>query len=282
MTIQYQSGNISQHGGVTRVTHGQEDAAVHNPMAEAFSTVGRFNSPTLSVNMRTGETEAKGRTTYNAYEDQASRPGVMASFQPYNGGTVVVEGMRTSVANAVRMGAVRADGHGGFMDVASLGKSEATTATTATPDPLTPPEADKLPSADHFDDAEWQAFETDIADMPQPVYDKTVAVATLACLDGTDLDAAADRLAREGGMDPARAQEHVQSAFGMFRDAVVRSVAAEGVSPAQADEFFAWCRGQRGLQGAISSLTVARDVKPFQHLAREYAAKQARAAGVNQ
>jgi len=283
MTTQHiQDGIISQNGGVTSYKIGQEAAPAVNPLTAAYEA-SRVHSGTIAVNMRTGEMEAKGHTSHNSYLEQASRAGVMASFQPYNGGSVEVEGMRTSVKNALRMGAIRSDGHGGYMEVESLGKPEAApaAATTTPDDSLTPPEAGALPPAEHFDAAEWSAFEEQIAPIPQVAYDSTVALATVACLDGTDLEGAITRLARESRMEPEVARAQVESVYGMYQDTVVRSIASEGVAVHEAPGFFEWCRGQRGLQSAISSLTVSRDVKPFQALARQYSAFQARHSGVN-
>jgi hypothetical protein len=279
MTTQFTQGTITQNGGVTRYAAGQDSAPVINPLTEPHHMAGRANGGTVAVNMRTGETELKGRTTYNAYEDQASRPGVMASFQPHNGGSVMVDGMRTSVAVALRLGAVQADGQGGYKDVA--GKPEAAAEAAITPqDSLTPPEAGPTPAED-FDAAEWSAFEKQIAPIPQVAYDSTVALATVACLDGGDLEGAITRLARDGQMEPEVARAQVESVFGMYRDTVARSVVSAGVGPEATEGFFQWCRNQRGLQSAISSLTVQRDTKPFQALAREYSAYQARHAGAN-
>ena len=285
MTTQFQDGSVTQNGGVTRYVHGQETAPIVNPLTEAWSASGRTGTGTVSVNMRTGESEVKGRAVYCEATDQASRPGVMASFQSHNGGTVMVDGMRTSMAVAKRLGAVVADGQGGYQDV-SLGKEgghnvPAPEAITTPQDPLTIPQTLALQPAEHFDEAEWKAFEGDIQDMPQVAYDTTVSVATVACLDGTSLDAAAARLARETGMEPARAAHYVEHSAGMFRDTVTRAVAAEGVALENVDAFYAWCRGQRGLQNAIGALTSSRNVKPFQSMAREWTAKQARHQGVN-
>ena len=285
MTTQFQDGTVTQNGGVTRYVHGQETAPTVNPLTEAWSSAGRIGSGVVAVNMRTGESEINGYARHNVADEPAPTT-VMSSLKRVNGqDTVELEpgnpASRTLLSTAARMGLVR-DG-AGFQDVSSLGKPEGQAAPDleAIKAPLTIPQTPALPPAEHFDEAEWKAFEGDIESLPQVAYDTTVAVATVACLDGTSLDAAASRLARETGMEPARAAQYVEASVGMFTDTVTRAVAAEGVAPENVDAFYAWCRGQRGLQNAISSLTASRDVKPFQSMAREWTAKQARIQAVN-
>jgi hypothetical protein len=288
MTTQHQNGEVTQNGGLTRYAVGQETAPAVNPLAEEWSATGRISAGTIAVNMRTGEAETKSFARHNV-ADEAPPVTIMSSLKRLNGhDTVELEpgnpASRTLLTTAARMGLVR-DG-AGFQDVPSLGKEGGhnapdIAAITAPQDPLTIPQAPALPPAEHFDEAEWQAFENDIHDMPQVAYDTTVAIATVACLDGTGLEAAATRLSRETGMEPARAAQYVEASVGMFTDVVTRAVAAEGVALADVDLFYSWCRGQRGLQNAIGALTSSRDVKPFQSMAREWAAKQARHQGVN-
>lgn len=287
MTIQTGSnltGAVSQNGGVTSYRVGQDAAPVHNPLTEAWQAAGRANSPSVSFDASTGETRESGIASFTVgAQAHGAGDSVMSTFRSgRDGGSVEIEpgnpASRTSMAVAKRMGLIT-DGTG-FRDTAGFNQpvGPATQAGPAASEELQAPEGhSETPEA--FDAAEYAAFEADIADMPQVAYDTTVSVAVAACLDGGSLAAATTRLARESGMEPARAAQYVENIHGMYRDTVLRAVIPEGVRNPEA--FFTWCRSQRGLQDAISTLTVQRDVSKFKSLAREYSAYQARHSGVN-
>lgn len=285
MTIQHGSnltGAIEQSGGVTRVTYGQpapEPASLGASREEPYKVI--TGTHRNGANPNGSQDEHSGHARFDVgTQTHSAGDSVMSTFRSgRDGGSVEIEpgnpASRTSMSVAKRMGLIT-EGTG-FRDTAGFNQPVGP-ATPAAPEALQAPEGpSETPEA--FDAAEYAAFEADIADMPQVAYDTTVSVAVAACLDGGSLAAATTRLARESGMEPARAAQYVENIHGMYRDTVLRAVIPEGVRNPEA--FFTWCRSQRGLQDAISTLTVNRDVSKFKSMAREYSAYQARHSGVN-
>lgn len=295
MTIQTGSnltGTLDQNGGVTSIQFGQPaplPGSLGAHVGERFKVVGG----TTRVSVDGSQDEVSSYSSYNAQDgrnaaEQAAAQGgsIAQTFDRANGGTVMVEGMRTSAANAQRMGLIRMEGGRPF-DVSSgkaSGPSISPQTKAAEPsidDLKIAPESTALPPAEHFDSAEWDAYEGDIAPIAQPAFDGAISRGTLAAMNGTSLQDVVSHLSKDENMSPERASMLASSVEGMFKGVVNRAVAAEGITPADLPGFYAYCRDQRNCQEAIAELVSQRKTGLFKRFASEYSARMARYAGVN-
>ncbi len=226
--------------GAIRVTvgHGAQDIGVSRHV------VGRDDSTPASV------------------AQSFRRMGPQASVQLIPGD----ESSRTDVQSAARMGLIRQDEHGRWIDVAAPAQGQ------QAPQPETKQEPAQDPGADYFaaeDDATWAQM---IDPLPQQAYDSSVSRAMGLIAYGTgDLQSVAHALARDGGIEPSRALELVEDGIELHRRAVVKALAKDGMDESRVGEFFSSLKARPdALHAALQRLTMGRDVGGFVELARAF------------
>lgn len=259
------------HGGVTRVTHGQPTLESAAPAVhESF----RVSSGVTRVSYGSDQPVQNVNTSRYQVGQDANTSSVMATLQVVNGRETVelvpgLPGSRTFIRQALADGLVEPLGNGQYRDKG---------AATAGPEGATEGQPEANPEAapvdpgkgvfDATEDADWSAS---IQSLSQSAYDATAASVTVAVLSGSDnLDRAAANLAEQSSMDPALARMYVQKGHAMYERHVAKAAAESGVEDKQA--FYSWLRNSKGhaLQHAIQSLTQGRDVSPFRTLAHEF------------
>lgn len=212
-----------------------------------------------------------GVSRYVVGRDDAAPSTVAQSFRQMGpqGSVQLIPGdetSRTDVRTAARMGLIRQDEHGRWIDVASVQQAQ------QAPQQAQEEQQQQDPGAEYFspeDDATWAQM---IDPLPQQAYDSSVARAMGLIAYGTgSLQSVANALARDGGIEPSRARELVEDGIEVHRRAVVNALAKEGMDESRAAEFFASVKSRPdALHAALQRLTMGRDVGGFVELARAF------------
>ena len=260
------SGHVHQsHPGVTRVQMG---APAREALTVAPSDSARVYGGTTRHGAEGGESLQTSRHIVS--HEGTAGGSVMATMQRQGLHQTVelIPGQassRTVLAVALAEGVIRETRPGVYEDVA--GKPAAIAADLD----AAPAEVNADPGAEVFDAADDQTWAAAIEPLAQHAYDATAASAVLAVVTGGDLSDAARTLAGNTGMEPELAQQYVQAGVAMHERAVARAVAPLGIeSPERKAEFYAWARGQQGLQEAVQRLVHTRDASGFQKLAQAF------------
>lgn len=266
--------SISQHGNVTRVTHGMPVAspiAAPREAARVYGGVTRFNMGQDSSLTHSGV------TSYTVGQDRDTSS-VAATFQRLNGVDTVelIPGnpaSRTNIRQAIADGLIEPAGPGLWRDRVAVATKEGSASPAAKAPAAAPEKPPVDPGAGVFDPAEDAAWAEDIAPLPQHAYDAAAASVTTAILTGANnFDRAAQKLAEQAAIPLELAHQYVNEGYAMYERIVAKEVAAMGVDEAQRPAFYEWLRTSksRSLQNAMQSLTAARDITPFRTLALEF------------
>lgn len=215
--------------------------------------------------------------------NQHAGQSVAATFQNrYSGGATVQlvpgdESSRTTVSVAERMGLIRRDEGGNWVDASDNAAQAAAVAKASRADEPQP-EQKNQDEASPFDQADSVAFADAIAPIPQGAFDVAQAHAIAGVLEGQTESAlvaeVATRLAQNagGGMSPDQAAEAARKGLTVYSGAVAKLAAAEGISGDRLQDFYAELRaGQSGkLQDAIQRLVYSNDMRGFRALAQAF------------
>lgn len=219
-----------------------------------------------------GGVEETGVSRHTVSQDGVQGGSVMATLRT-DGPTKNVEiepgnpSSRTSIAVALRMGAIREIGPGLFEDVAP-GKPGEVLQDLDNP-PAVLPVAD--PGAECFDADNDKLFSKIIEPLEQHVFDSTAASVTLAVVQGNDLSSAAKSFSQATGMDPDLSRQFVEAGAAHYERTAMAAVSAVGVGESQHEAFKAFARGQQGkLQEAVEKLLHQRDPSGFQEMATAF------------
>jgi hypothetical protein len=269
---------IEQNGGMTRITHGAPSQATASPVAVQHEA-SRVSQGPIRLDMHTGQMTQHGVAKYTVGQDRDTSS-VSATLQRVNGQDTVelIPGLpasRTNIKQAIADGLIEPVGPGLWRDKGTSGASTGPAAAAAAANPAAAAAGTQQADAgagvfDPEDDAAWNA---DIEPLSQSGYDTALAGSTVAILSGADgLDKVAERLAESEGMSIEQAQQYTEGGYGMYEGIVAREVTKAGLDPAEKESFYAWVREHKGkaLQNALQELTMARNVKPWVHLAHEY------------
>lgn len=275
MTIRTNSeGDVTHTGGVTRVQFGAPEPETQSPLQADHQSTRVGNE---SLRFGGGQVQSTGVTRYVAGSDAPTHSVMATARQDRNGLSVeLVPGQpasRTTIATALREGLVRETSPGYFEDIRPL-SAPAEGEPGQGAEPVKEPTSDQPFSyiaADHME--EWQEMVDPIS---QPAYDGTVAAAMASIARGdAGLDNAVQRLVQESGMDPAQAEELVETGLVMHRENLTRDLAGTGlISRDEAEEFYDWCREHRRLPEALSALLLAGQTGVFRSLCREFTVKR--------
>lgn len=277
-------------GGATRVTFGAP-AADAAPMSTPPATrVGG-----TSMRWTAGGAFEQAGVTRHVHNPAGEIGGsIMATRQHLNGHTTVCyepgnEGTRVQLAFALKEGLVREVAPGVYQDSRQSQAVQLPGQQLAQPAQLPgqqgPAEAHQAQdqAADlqgvfnAEEDAAWQA---EFADVPEHAFNAAAAGAVVAVTLGRDLSTAAASLARDTGMELAKAVEKVENGVWAQRQIVDRALSKVGMQPDQLEAFYeAAQQNPNKLQSAIHYLLHGRDVSQFQQLGREWLAKTARTSG---
>lgn len=215
--------------------------------------------------------------------NQHAGQSVAATFQNrYSGGATVQlvpgdESSRTTVTVAERMGLIRRDEGGNWVDASDKAAQAAAVAKASRADEPQPDQQYQN-EASPFDQADAVAFADAIAPIPQSAFDVAQSHAIAGVLEGQTESAlvaeVATRLAQNaGGMSPDQAAEAARKGLAVYQGAVAKLAASEGISGERLQEFYADLRaGQQGkLQDAIQRLVYSNDPGGFRALAQAFA-----------
>ncbi|MCK7494270.1 MAG: hypothetical protein MZW92_26020 [Comamonadaceae bacterium] len=136
-------------------------------------------------------------------------------------------------------------------------------------------------SADIFSPQAEQRFAQEIEPLQQHAFDgaQARAMSFVAHGVGSLESMMADRLARDAGMDPAKAGETIQSGIALYQQAADRALSKVGLTGDTLQAFYADARERPGhLQDAIQKLVLQRDPSGFTRMARDWQAKSERLA----
>ena len=271
-----QNATIEQNGGVTRLTIASVPPA-HPELGAVPYMANRVGEGALRFDMGTGGVTQGGVTKHTVGQDR-STTSVAATLQRVNGADTVelipgVSGSRTHIRQALADGLIEAVGPGLWRDkgVTTQEAPRQSISPVAAPPGNPEDEPPRDMGAGVFSPEEDEHWATAIEPISQSGYDAAAASVMVAILSGApNLDTAAKNLAQQEGMPLELASEYVTKGQAMYSRLVQREAASVGVE--NSSEFFTWLRQERGrgLQEAIQSLTIRRDITKFRNLALEF------------
>ena len=141
---------------------------------------------------------------------------------------------RSDVRTAERMGLIRRDYSGNYVDVDGMAEAVAQVDAPEAPQDFEP--AESLA----FDAADDAAFNEAIAGVPQPVFEHGIAAVVAAMSTGKGLDGVASRMAEAagGGMEPAAAAQLIDKAQAYYGAAASRALSNIGMTEDQQQAFY--------------------------------------------
>jgi hypothetical protein len=238
------------HTGGVRITNGDAEAVPH--------ASGSYSMPI---------TGTAGDSVASTLQTRYGPPSV--ELEPGNPST------RTSVEVAARMGLIRRDDAGNWLDAGTVDQQATARDREFNPQPEVQEQHDP---SQVFEHAQAVAFADAIEPIPQHAFDVAQAHAMAGVFEGQSFSQAvaevSERLAQNaGGVEPSQVTDAVRQGFALYEAAVAKVAAAEGISPDQKDAFYASLRqgNQAGLQDALSRLVYGNDPTGFRALARSYA-----------
>lgn len=252
-------------------TNNQAPATIDLPHAAP----GSMNTGgTLVFDAHSGEVEQWGYRRESISSVQHGTPGgSVAATLTKSGSMTTVEvipgnpASRTDVRTAERLGLIRRDQSGNWVDADATAREAIEKNLTGTQDATQ--QAPQAQAESLFDAEDLDAWAEDIAPLPQHAYDAAVAGAVNMALGQGNLESVTDTLARSTGMEPALAQQYVEAGYEMHYRAAVK---ATGMPAETAEKVFQWAQEATpsGLHDAISRLVYAHDGSGFRELARNF------------
>lgn len=181
---------------------------------------------------------------------------------------------RTSVENAERMGAIRRDGSGGWMDVSV---SSAVPQSTQQPAPQDQQaRQEDHPSSGAYLPAEDQAMQQQVEPLSQGGFDAAVSGIVAAVVNDTDPEEVVKELARREGIELDRARELVSSMHAYHSNALNRALAPVLGGTDRIAAFRLHLEGKPGqFEPALQKLVLGRDPSAFVAAAREWSFRNA-------
>lgn len=279
------NGTVTQHGNVTRVSHGHPIQEVGDTPANASVRVGGtvhriVNGLEVESTRVTRHQEGLPSQTNGSIMSTMRREGRSPSVELIPGNPA----SRTSLETAVRDGLVREVAPGLYVD--------------ALPTQLQPLPGDQQPQqgpqkgqeeaktdapfswVNQNDMALWNE---DVAPIGQHSYDSAVAsVVALVGGGSGSLESIAERLAASEGMEPELAQQYVNEGVAFYKDSLSRDlVNTAGLQKTQVEPFYEWVKTKPELNRALSQLMHEGKTAEFRSLAIAYKRETASSGAVS-
>lgn len=192
---------------------------------------------------------------------------------------------RTSVDNAIRMGVLQRLGDGTLIDVVSTDGKQTTIESVMQAEKgqqaEVQQEQQQAQEGGYFNPVEDAAFQDEANSVSESAFYAAMAGVSQAVITGGSIDAAAQQLARNAGIETSAAAEKIENITWYFEQVVGRAVQGVGVPADKVGDFREYLQGEPSdFMGALQRLMHSRDVTGFQKLAQKWltihAANQAR------
>lgn len=277
---------ITEQRGSATVVHHVTPKMQGQGAIPAGTPEPHIGKTSLSYTTGGNEVSSKGYASYTAGRDDPKPTSVMQTAKQQNGRLTVelIPGdpsSRTLIDQALRDGLVYQSAPGVYIDAKAGGPAGTQQAAPAgtQQSPEVASQAPDVTAGGLFDKADVEAWDADIADVPQAAYDGAVARSIAATVAGAEsLDHVALALARDGGLDPAHASELVTAAVEWHQHIADTAIVQMGIAAEQLPEAYAWMRQTHGtaLRHGIQEFVMKRDFSVIRRLAREWQTTQGR------
>jgi hypothetical protein len=277
----HEDGTISQVGGVTRVTHGQQELADPASLAGAPKSTTRVGNKITRFDGTTGAAvTSNGIARYQQGSDRTPAQSVAQSIRT-EGSSKTVElvpgdpASRTLLSVALREGLIVETAPGIYADRNAPQGAQQDPSGAQADAPKDDPLADTVYNAGEL--ATWQG---EIADIPQHSYDGAVAgvTAALATANPDKLEGVISALSQTAGMEPEQAREYVETGIEWYANSISKDLQKSmGMSAAQVDALYDTFRdrGHPRLAEAIQQVAITGRSEVFRELALDFKRKSA-------
>lgn len=278
-------GQVTQHGGLTRISHGAPAQDELARRVEEEPQPARVGGTYVRANSRTGEVETlPSFASHTHTPDRPNPSGSVMQSMRMEGASRTVElvpgepSSRTLLSVAIREGLVVETAPGVYTD--RNAPQQGTTATNEAPQANDKPASTDPLDGTVFDKGEYAIWAAETAGIPDHHYDRAVAgvTAALSTANPEKLEGVVMTLAQAEGMEPDAARELVDTGVEWFAAALSKDLQKTlGMTTEQVDGLYDQFRERPHprLAEAIQQLAVFGRSDVFREIALAYKVQSA-------